>query len=98
MSSTSPFRVSLHIVPRRGLLDPQGKAVADALHTLGFKSIADVHVGRHIVLELNARSAADAEKEARAMCERLLANPVTEDFEIAAVSGAGAANGGGGRP
>ena len=82
------FRVALHIVPRRGLLDPQGKAVADALHTLGFKSVSDVHVGRHVVVELDARDASDAEKEARAMCERLLANPVTEDFEIAAVGGA----------
>jgi phosphoribosylformylglycinamidine synthase len=82
----SRFRVSLHIVPRRGLLDPQGKAVADALHTLGFKSVGDVHVGRHLVLEITATSASDAEKDVRAMCERLLANPVTEDFEIAAVS------------
>jgi phosphoribosylformylglycinamidine synthase PurS subunit len=81
----SAFRVALHIVPRRGLLDPQGKAVAEALHTLGFKSVADVHVGRHVVVELDARDASDAEKEARAMCERLLANPVTEDFEIAGV-------------
>jgi phosphoribosylformylglycinamidine synthase PurS subunit len=86
------FRVALHIVPRRGLLDPQGKAVADALQTLGFRSVAEVHVGRHVVLELNAPSASEAEKEARAMCERLLANPVTEDFEIAAVNGAGTAS------
>ena len=69
------------------MLDPQGKAVADALHTLGFKSVSDVHVGRHVVVELDARDASDAEKEARAMCERLLANPVTEDFEIATVGG-----------
>jgi len=82
----SRFRVSLHIVPRRGLLDPQGKAVADALHTLGFKSVGDVHVGRHLVLEITAATASDAEKDVRAMCERLLANPVTEDFEIAAVN------------
>ncbi len=82
----SRFRVALHIIPRRGLLDPQGKAVADALHTLGFTSVEDVHVGRHIVVELAARDASAAEKEARAMCERLLANPVTEDFEVAAVS------------
>jgi len=84
----SQFRVSLHIVPRRGLLDPQGKAVADALHTLGFKSVGDVHVGRHLVLDITAKSAAEAEKDVRAMCERLLANPVTEDFEVAAVSAA----------
>jgi phosphoribosylformylglycinamidine synthase PurS subunit len=80
------FRVALHIVPRRGLLDPQGKAVADALHTLGFTSVQDVHVGRHLVVEMDARSASDAEKDARAMCEKLLANPVTEDFEISTVS------------
>ena len=82
----SQFKVALHIVPRRGLLDPQGKAVADALQTLGFKSVQDVHVGRHIIVELNAKDAATAEKDARAMCEKLLANPVTEDFEVAKVS------------
>lgn len=81
----SAFRVALHIVPRRGILDPQGKAVADALHTLGFKSVEDVHVGRHVVVELNARDSKAAEQEARAMCEKLLANPVTEDFEVAEV-------------
>jgi len=80
------FRIAVHIVPRKGLLDPQGKAVADALHTLGFKGVQDVHVGRHIVMDVNARTASDAEQDARAMCERLLANPVTEDFEIATVS------------
>ena len=80
------FRVALHIVPRRGLLDPQGKPVAEALHTLGFKSVNDVHVGRHVVVDVIAASATEAEKDARAMCEKLLANPVTEDFEIAGVS------------
>ena len=41
----SRFRVAVHIAPRRGLLDPQGKAVTDALRTLGFASVQDVHVG-----------------------------------------------------
>ena len=82
----SRVRVALPILPRRGILDPQGKAVADALQTLGFKSVQDVHVGRHVVVELSAGDAKAAEKEARAMCERLLANPVTEDFEVAEVS------------
>jgi phosphoribosylformylglycinamidine synthase subunit PurS len=81
----SRFSVQLHITPRRGILDPQGKAVADALQTLGFKAVQDVHVGRHVVVELDAKSPADAEKEARAMCQKLLANPVTEDFEVAGV-------------
>ncbi|MBX3172854.1 MAG: phosphoribosylformylglycinamidine synthase subunit PurS [Gemmatimonadaceae bacterium] len=79
------FRVAVHIVPRKGLLDPQGKAVADALHTLGFNSVTDVHVGRHLVIEAKATDAAHAESAVRDMCARLLANPVTEDFEIAGV-------------
>ena len=80
------FRVAVHVVPRRGLLDPQGKAVADALHTLGFGAVTSVHVGRHLVLELDAPDADGARSLTREMCERLLANPVTEDFSIAEVS------------
>ena len=82
------FRVAVHIVPRRGLLDPQGKAVADALRSLGFAGVDDVHVGRHLVAEVRATDAAAAERDVRAMCEKLLANPVTEDYEIAGVSAA----------
>ena len=80
------YRVAVHVVPRRGLLDPQGKAVTDALHTLGFASVTAVHVGRHLVLELDAEDDASAERLGRDMCERLLANPVTEDYEIASVT------------
>jgi phosphoribosylformylglycinamidine synthase PurS subunit len=80
------YRVAIHIVPRRGLLDPQGKAVTDALHTLGFGSVQDVHVGRHIVLEMDASDTSAAERSTRDMCQKLLANPVIEDYEIASVS------------
>ena len=79
------FRVAVHITPRRGILDPQGKAVADALHTLGFPNVGDVRVGRHIMIDASADDRAGAERDVRAMCEKLLANPVTEDFEIAGV-------------
>ncbi len=82
------FRVNVHIVPRKGLLDPQGKAVGDALHTLGFTALRDVHVGRYLVIEMAAADATAAETAVREMCARLLANPVTEDFEIAAVTAA----------
>jgi phosphoribosylformylglycinamidine synthase len=82
----TPFRVAVHIVPRRGILDPQGKAVADALHALGFSAVGDVHVGKYIVLETDAENARAAEQSVRAMCDRLLANPVTEDYEIASVT------------
>jgi phosphoribosylformylglycinamidine synthase len=80
------FRVAIHIVPRRGLLDPQGKAVSDALHTLGFAGVREVRVGRHVVIDVEAADDAGARAAAREMCERLLANPVTEDFEIASVT------------
>ena len=80
------YRVAVHIVPRRGLLDPQGKAVADALHTLGFSGVQDVHVGRHVVVDVDAPATATAERTTRDMCQKLLANPVIEDFEIASVS------------
>jgi phosphoribosylformylglycinamidine synthase subunit PurS len=79
------YRVSVHILPRRGVLDPQGHAVTDALHTLGFAGVRDVHVGRHIVVDAEATSDDAVRAAVRAMCERLLANPVIEDFEIAGV-------------
>ena len=82
------FRVNVHIIPRKGLLDPQGKAVADALHTLGFGGVRDVHVGRYLVIETAATDAAAAEGAVREMCGRLLANPVTEDFELGGVTAA----------
>ncbi|MGQ0764874.1 MAG: phosphoribosylformylglycinamidine synthase subunit PurS [Gemmatimonadota bacterium] len=82
----SRFQVAVHIVPRRGILDPQGKAVADALHALGFGAVGDVRVGRHVVLEVEAGDSNTARENVSAMCRKLLANPVTEDYEIAGVS------------
>jgi len=87
------YRVAVHIVPRRGLLDPQGKTVADALHTLGFGAVRDVRVGRHVVVDTDADSPDAADQAVRDMCERLLANPVTEDYEIAGVAALDAAGG-----
>jgi len=81
----SRFRCAIHIVPRRGILDPQGKAVADALHSLGFAAVGDVRVGRYVIVETEAASADDARKAVRTMCDKLLANPVTEDYDIASV-------------
>jgi phosphoribosylformylglycinamidine synthase PurS subunit len=76
------FRIAVHITPRKGLLDPQGKAVSDALNTLGFNAVKNVHVGRYIIIEADAYDAVAAEEAVTEMCEKLLANPVTEDFEI----------------
>ncbi len=76
------YRVSVHITPRRGILDPQGKAVEGALHSLGFEGVSSVRVGRHIVVDTDAPSEDAAIASVTAMCERLLATPVIEDFEI----------------
>lgn len=78
----SKFRIAVHITPRKGLLDPQGNAVRDALRTLGFNAVRDVHVGRYVIIETEAYDALTAEEAVTEMCGKLLANPVTEDFEI----------------
>lgn len=77
------YRVEVRIQPREGILDPQGEAVGGALHSLGFREVAEVHVGRLIVLRLTADSAEAARERADAMCRQLLANPVTEDYRLA---------------
>jgi phosphoribosylformylglycinamidine synthase len=76
------FRVHVRVMPRTGLLDPQGQAVEHALAALGFGGAADVRVGRAIELDIAAASPDDAKAEAQRMCDRLLANPVTEDYEL----------------
>jgi len=84
----SRFRVSVHITPRKGILDPQGKAVENALHSLGFEGVSSVHVGRHIIIDTDSASPDAAVESVKAMCERLLANPVIEDFEIESATAA----------
>ena len=77
------FRVEVRVMPRAALLDPQGQAVEHALHALGFGEVEQVRVGKHLVLELTADSREAAAARARSMCDRLLANPVTEDYLVA---------------
>ena len=76
------YTAEVRITPRAGLLDPEGNAVQTALRSLEFDEIEDVRIGRLVRLRLRADSRAAAQQSAEAMCQRLLANPVTEDFEI----------------
>jgi phosphoribosylformylglycinamidine synthase len=69
-------RARVLVRPKEGILDPQGKAVERALPALGFEGVADVRVGRLIELEVEDPA------QLPAMCEKLLANPLIEDFEI----------------
>ncbi|HEV2147046.1 MAG TPA: phosphoribosylformylglycinamidine synthase subunit PurS [Longimicrobiaceae bacterium] len=75
-------QIEVRVTPRRGILDPQGKAVAGALASLGFEGVSDVHVGRLIVFTLRAEGEEEARERADAMCRQLLANPVTEDYDV----------------
>jgi phosphoribosylformylglycinamidine synthase subunit PurS len=70
------MRVRVLIRPKTGILDPQGQAVERALPALGFEGVSNVHVGR--LVELDVEDPARVEE----MCERLLANPLIEDFQI----------------
>jgi phosphoribosylformylglycinamidine synthase subunit PurS len=83
----SRYTAEVRITPRAGLLDPEGKAVQNALHSLEFEDVEDVRVGRLIKLRLRADNDDGARASADEMCRRLLANPVTEDYEIVLVKG-----------
>jgi phosphoribosylformylglycinamidine synthase subunit PurS len=69
-------RARILIRPKEGILDPQGQAVEQALPALGFHGVSRVHVGRLIELEVDDLS------QVPEMCERLLANPLIEDYEV----------------
>jgi phosphoribosylformylglycinamidine synthase subunit PurS len=78
----SRFRIEVRVTPRPGLLDPEGKAIQHALTSLGYAGAGDVRVGKLIELDLQAASEEAALETARLMCRRLLANPVTEDYDV----------------
>ena len=81
----SRFRARVRVMPRASILDPQGQAVSHALGELGFDGVAEVRVGRTVELLLDVGSADLARAGALRMCERLLANPVTEDYVLETV-------------
>jgi len=73
-------KARVHVTLKQGVLDPQGKAIANALHALGFDSVIGVRQGKFLELDLKDADTASAEKSMRSMCERLLANTVIEDY------------------
>ena len=76
------MKVRVHITLKNGVLDPQGKAIAHALASLGFEGVEDVRQGKFIELELAERDAARAREAVDSMCRTLLANTVIEDYRI----------------
>ena len=70
------MRARVLIRPKAGILDPQGEAVERALPALGFDGVSAVHVGRLVELDV------EDPEQLRPMCEKLLANPLVEDYEV----------------
>lgn len=80
------MKAKIYVTLKNGILDPQGRAVQQSLQTLGFLTVEDVRMGKLVELTLQETDRASAESTIKAMCEKLLANTVIEEytFEIEA--------------
>lgn len=76
------MKAKIHVTLKQGILDPQGKAVEQALSALGFRNAANVRVGKYMELDLDEQDKARAEAEVKLMCEKLLANPIIEEYRF----------------
>jgi phosphoribosylformylglycinamidine synthase subunit PurS len=76
------MKARVTVFPRPEILDPQGKAIHQALGRLGYDAVADLRAGKSYDLELATESAEEARRMLGEMCERLLANPLVERYEI----------------
>ncbi|MBP6456009.1 MAG: phosphoribosylformylglycinamidine synthase subunit PurS [Chitinophagaceae bacterium] len=74
------FLAQIHVMPLTDLLDPQGKAVMGSLSQLGLSGINDVRIGKNINLKISATNEQEAEEICKTACEKLLHNPVMEQF------------------
>ena len=77
-----PVKVRVHVTLKPGVLDPQGKAIHSALDTLGFGSVTGVRQGKFLEIELAENDPERARREVEAMCEKLLANTVIENYSV----------------
>ena len=82
LDKAKQYSVKVQVLPKSDILDTQGQAVENALKSLGYKDIKDLKIGKEIVFCLNAASTKQAESMVKEMCERLLANPVIEDYHV----------------
>jgi len=75
-------KAKIHVTLKQGVLDPQGKAIGHALESLGFGGVGDVRQGKYIELDLAESDPGEARRAVAAMCEKLLANTVIENYTI----------------
>ncbi|MCQ6561661.1 phosphoribosylformylglycinamidine synthase subunit PurS [Paenibacillus mendelii] len=76
------MKATVYVTIKQNVLDPQGSAVQGALHSMGFDEVGKVRIGKYLELELNTTDRAEAESRLKAMCEKLLANTVVEDYRF----------------
>ena len=74
------MKAKIHVTLKSGILDPQGRAIQQSLAMLGFSTVNDVRVGKFLEIELGDTDHIQAESQLKAMCEKLLANTVIEDY------------------
>lgn len=74
------MKVKIYVTHKKGVLDPQGKTVEASLKTLGYENIYNVHIGKYIELEIDAKNKEKAEKQVKEMCDKLLSNPIIEQY------------------
>jgi phosphoribosylformylglycinamidine synthase len=76
------FIAEIDVMPHKALLDPQGKAVSHGLTNMGLPEIANVRIGKHITLEIDAASKDIAQTKVEEACQKLLSNPIMESFQF----------------
>lgn len=74
-------KVKVYVTPKKGILDPQGKTVESALHSLGYKNVANVRIGKYIELEVEGHGS-KIESQVKEMAKKLLSNPIIEDYRF----------------
>jgi phosphoribosylformylglycinamidine synthase subunit PurS len=76
------MKAKIFVTLKNGILDPQGRAIQQSLHTLGFSTVEEVRIGKFMELDLNETDTVSAENTIKSMCEKLLANTVIEDYRF----------------
>jgi len=76
------MKATVYVTIKENVLDPQGAAVQGALHSLGFHEVGKVRIGKYMELTLDVSDRSEAEARVKAMCEKLLANTVIEDYRF----------------
>ena len=78
---TPSYHAKVHVRLKKGVLDPQGITVKQALQAMGYRGVADVRIGKLVEIDLDGKSKSLVQKEVKEMSEKLLANPIIEEFD-----------------